>query len=104
MKLIGELTKGMNLGRSDFRRAGKGNLYLSEEPIIGLHLGDCEKPLGLFHRLVDQAHAVIVIERKLNVLEDVDSNEELRPKGGSEGDRNFLHGTSTEPAGMSETP
>jgi len=35
LKLIGELTKGMNLGRSDYRKTCKGNLYLPENPTIG---------------------------------------------------------------------
>jgi excinuclease ABC subunit A len=61
------------------------NLYLLEEPTIGLHLSDCEKLIGVLHSLVDQGHTVVVIEHQLDLLAEADWIVELGPDGGPDG-------------------
>ena len=105
MKLVGELTKGIESGRAKgSRRSGKGHLYLLEEPTIGLHLVDCEKLLALFHQLVDQGHTLIVIEHNLHILADADYLVELGPGGGGNGGHMLFQGSPTELARKGETP
>ena len=86
LKLVSELAKGLptlgNLGRD-----GKPmrNLYILEEPTIGLHQADCERLIELLHALVEQGHTVIVIEHHLDVLAEADWVLELGPTGGNAG-------------------
>ena len=61
------------------------NLYLLEEPSIGLHLSDCEKLIGVLHSLVEQGHTVVVIEHHLDLLAEADYIVELGPEGGPKG-------------------
>lgn len=76
-------------GLASFRERGRGetprNLYLLEEPTIGLHLSDCEKLIRVLHSLVDQGHTVVVIEHHLDLLAEADHLLELGPDGGPEG-------------------
>ncbi|MDP4694573.1 MAG: hypothetical protein NWS00_08490, partial [Opitutales bacterium] len=60
-------------------------LYILEEPTIGLHLSDVERPIELLHRLVDKGHTVIVIEHHLEVIKDADYVVEIGPHGGDAG-------------------
>ena len=65
IKLVSELTKG--IGRSSNaklrqNRKPKSNLYLIEEPSIGLHTADVIRLLEVLHRIADDGHTVVVIE------------------------------------------
>jgi excinuclease ABC subunit A len=64
---------------------GQGNLYILEEPTIGLHLSDVERLIELLHRLVDKGHTVVVIEHHLDVIADADYLVEIGPNGGDAG-------------------
>ena len=85
LKLVSELAAGL----ASFRERGRGetprNLYLLEEPTIGLHLSDCEKLIRVLHSLVDQGHTVVVIEHHLDLLAEADHLLELGPDGGPDG-------------------
>ncbi len=85
LKLVTELTHGLQSYAERKRGEQPRNLYLLEEPTIGLHLSDCEKLIRLLHRLVDQGHTVVVIEHHLDLLAEADYIVEVGPGGGPEG-------------------
>ena len=85
LKLVTELSAGLATYRERSRGTLPRNLYLLEEPTIGLHLSDCEKLIHVLHALVDQGHTVVVIEHHLDLLAEADYIIELGPVGGPEG-------------------
>jgi excinuclease ABC subunit A len=85
LKLVTELSRGLATYRERSRGTLPRNLYILEEPTIGLHLSDCEKLIGVLHSLVDQGHTVIVIEHNLDLIAEADYVVELGPGGGPEG-------------------
>ncbi len=85
LKLVTELTKGLQTYTERSRGIAIRNLYLLEEPTIGLHLSDCEKLIKVLHNLVDQGHTVVVIEHHLDLLAEADYIIELGPGGGPHG-------------------
>ena len=85
LKLVTELSTGLASYRERSRGEQPRNLYLLEEPTIGLHLSDCEKLIRVLHSLVDQGHTVVVIEHHLDLLAEADWIIELGPVGGPEG-------------------
>ncbi|RXK55957.1 excinuclease ABC subunit A [Oleiharenicola lentus] len=85
LKLVTELTKGLASYQERSRGIAVRNLYLLEEPTIGLHLSDCEKLIKVLHNLVNQGHTVVVIEHHLDLLAEADWILELGPGGGPHG-------------------
>jgi excinuclease ABC subunit A len=85
LKLVTELSRGLASYKERSRGVQSHNLYLLEEPTIGLHLSDCEKLIGVLHSLVDQGHTVVVIEHHLDLLAEADYIIELGPVGGPDG-------------------
>src|SRR5690606_33761075 len=85
LKLVTELSRGLASYKERSRGVQPRNLYLLEEPTIGLHLSDCEKLIGVLHALVDQGHTVVVIEHHLDLLAEADWIIELGPTGGPDG-------------------
>jgi len=85
LKLVTELTKGLQSYQERSRGIAIRNLYLLEEPTIGLHLSDCEKLIKVLHSLVDQGHTVVVIEHHLDLLAEADYIVEVGPNGGPAG-------------------
>ncbi len=97
LKLVTELSAGLASARERSRGELPRNLYLLEEPTIGLHLSDVEKLIRVLHSLVDQGHTVIVIEHHLDLLAEADYLIELGPVGGPEGGQLIYQG---EPLGL----
>jgi len=85
LKLVTELSAGLASYRERSRGELPRNLYLLEEPTIGLHLSDCEKLIRVLHALVDQGHTVVVIEHHLDLIAEADYVVELGPVGGPDG-------------------
>jgi len=85
LKLVTELSKGLATYRERSRGTSPRNLYILEEPTIGLHLSDCEKLIGVLQALVDQGHTVAVIEHNLDLIAEADYVVEMGPGGGPEG-------------------
>jgi excinuclease ABC subunit A len=85
LKLVTELSHGLATYRERSRGTLPRNLYVLEEPTIGLHLSDCEKLIRVLHSLVEQGHTVVVIEHHLDLLAEADWIVELGPVGGPDG-------------------
>ena len=68
------------------------NLYILEEPIIGLHLNNIVRLIELLHRLVEKGHTVVVIEHHLEVIADADYIIEIGPDGGEAGGQLLYQG------------
>jgi excinuclease ABC subunit A len=92
MKLVTELAKGLQSYTERSRGIQRTNLYILEEPTIGLHLSDCEKLIHLLHKLVEQGHTVIVIEHHLDLLAEADYIVEIGPDGGPKGGKILYQG------------
>ncbi|MBN1404697.1 MAG: excinuclease ABC subunit UvrA [Opitutales bacterium] len=85
LKMVSELAKGLP-GVAERRGARPAkNLYILEEPTIGLHLSDCERLIDLLHRMVEQGHTVVVIEHHLDIIAEADWLVEIGPEGGEAG-------------------
>ena len=76
--------------------AEKGNVYVLDEPTIGLHLADVEQLLGLLDRLVDSGKSVIVIEHDQAVMAHADWIIDLGPGAGHDGGRIVFEGTPAD--------
>lgn len=92
LKLVSELARGLPNLKKDSTEYNltRQNLYILEEPTIGLHLSDCRRLIEVLHRLVDQGHTVIVIEHHLDLIAEADHLVEVGPNGGDAGGR-ILH-------------
>ncbi|PWU48985.1 daunorubicin resistance protein DrrC [Micromonospora globispora] len=76
--------------------AGKGSVYVLDEPTTGLHLADVEQLLGLLDRLVDSGKSVIVIEHHQAVMAHADWIVDLGPGAGHDGGRIIFEGTPAD--------
>ncbi|MDT0165364.1 excinuclease ABC subunit UvrA [Actinotalea sp. AC32] len=76
--------------------AGKGGVYVLDEPTTGLHLADVEQLLGLLDRLVDSGTSVVVIEHHQAVMAHADWIVDLGPGAGHDGGRVVFEGTPAD--------
>ncbi len=104
LKLVTELSRGLQSYKERQRGESPRNLYILEEPTIGLHLSDCEKLIHLLHRLVDQGHTVAVIEHHLDLLAEADWLIELGPDGGPTGGQLLYQGPVSGLAKLKRSP
>ena len=91
IKLVSELTKGR--ARITGSKAYHANLYLIEEPTIGLHQQDVDKLIDVLHRLVDEGHTVVVIEHHTAIMAEADYLIDIGPEAGEQGGRIVSQGT-----------
>src|SRR6202047_4038090 len=74
-------------------RAGKGALYIFDEPTTGLHFDDVSKLLGAFRKLIDAGGSVLCIEHNMDVIKVADWCINLGPEGGGRGGQVVVAGT-----------
>ena len=96
LKLAAELATGIDKGKHGTRAVKKPNLYVLEEPTIGLHPTDTRKLIHLLHRLVEENNTVVVIEHDVEIIAEGDYIIELGPKGGEKGGEILHRGTVPE--------
>ncbi|GGX73006.1 UvrABC system protein A [Saccharospirillum salsuginis] len=95
IKLVAELAKARMTPEDARGRGPQHNLYVLDEPTVGLHMADVEKLLRVLHRLVDAGNTVLVIEHNLDVIAEADWVIDMGPEGGQHGGRVIAQGTPT---------
>ncbi len=99
IKLVSELIKGRGAkAQLTNRQLQISNLYLIEEPTVGLHLEDVKRLIDVLHRLVDEGHSVVVIEHHMAVAAEADWILDIGPEAGEEGGEIVALGTPEEVA------
>lgn len=74
----------------------EGQIYLLDEPSLGLHAKDNGKLLDVFQKLVDRGNSVIIIEHNLDFIAASDWVIELGPGGGKKGGHIIFEGTPAD--------
>lgn len=106
IKLVAELIKGRRAALSAIRR-GKSlpqDLYLIEEPTIGLHPHDVRLLVQVLRRLVEMGNTVVVIEHNMELICEADYVIDVGPGAGNTGGRIVAQGTVAQVARSKQSP
>ena len=106
VKLVSELIKGRRAALTAIRRgrALPQDLYLIEEPTIGLHPQDVRLLVQVLRRLVELGNTVVVIEHNLELICEADYIIDMGPSAGSEGGEIVATGTPRQLARSKSAP
>ena len=86
IKLVSELIKGRGAkAQISNLKSQISNLYLIEEPTVGLHHEDIRRLIDILHRLVDEGHTVVVIEHHMAIAAEADWILDIGPEAGDGG-------------------
>jgi excinuclease ABC subunit A len=96
--LSGGEAQRLRLSRELSKRESGKNLYLIDEPTVGLHSEDTLKLLKIFHSLADRKNTLVIIEHNLDVIVNADHIIDLGPDAGDEGGEIMAIGTPEEVA------
>ena len=97
VKLVSHLLAGLREPGAEGRRVRR-NLFILEEPTIGLHMADVARLVEVLQRLVDGGHSVVVIEHNLEFIAEADWVVDLGPEGGEGGGRIVAAGSPEQVA------
>jgi excinuclease ABC subunit A len=95
VKLVTHLVSGLR-EPDPLERVTKRNLFILEEPTIGLHIADVRRLVDVLQRLVDAGHSVVVIEHNLDLIAEADWVIDLGPEGGAAGGQIVAAGAPEE--------
>ena len=95
IKLVAELIKGRRASMNAIRfgRSLPQDLYLIEEPTIGLHPHDVSLLVQVLRRLVELGNTVVVIEHNLELIGEADYVIDMGPGAGDAGGSIVAQGT-----------
>ncbi|NLC31969.1 MAG: ATP-binding cassette domain-containing protein [Clostridiales bacterium] len=71
----------------------EGQIYLLDEPSLGLHMKDNAQLIEAFQNLVNKGNSLIIIEHNLDFIAASDWVIELGPEGGKRGGRIIFEGS-----------
>jgi len=74
----------------------KGNLYVLDEPTVGLHFDDINKLIKLLNDIVDRGNSLVVIEHNLELIKCADFIIDIGPQGGPKGGKIIDCGSAEE--------
>lgn len=94
--LSGGEAQRMKLAAELYKKSAGNNLYILDEPTIGLHTDDIKRLLVVLHELVDQGNTVLIIEHNLDVIKTADNIIDLGPEGGEGGGNIIATGNPEE--------
>ncbi len=98
VKLVTHLLSGLKAQARELGPQSGRNLFVLEEPTIGLHMSDVHRLIEVLQRLVEAGHTVIVIEHNLDLLAEMDWIIDLGPEAGGGGGRVVAQGTPEQVA------
>jgi excinuclease ABC subunit A len=96
--LSGGEAQRLRLSRELAKRESGKNLYLIDEPTVGLHSEDVLKLLKIFHTLADKKNTLVIVEHNIDVIANADYLIDLGPDAGDEGGQIMALGTPEQVA------
>ena len=82
---------------SELYKTSKGhNLYILDEPSVGLHKADITYLLKALNNIIDNGNTVIVIEHDIDIIKQADHIVDLGPEGGEMGGQLIFQGSPYE--------